>query len=1010
MPPPLVSSQKHSILSSLNDAQRRAVTSDAATVAILAGPGSGKTHTLTSRVVWLVDHVGIRPEDVIVATFTVKAAREMKERIGKALGNDREKKIVLGNFHSIARRYLAAYGRHIGLNQKFGIADDADSRAIIKRICSQKKIQPDPAFVRAWISKKKAKGTEVDHKQARIDASKNQGLQELEDCYRQYQGHLEQANLLDFDDLLVRCVELLQKFPSCVSNIQTVLIDEYQDTNGIQYELMKLFAQQHRRVTIVGDPDQSIYGWRSAEVKNLFRFLADFRNTAEIALEENYRSFQSILDLSLLVIQQDKTRYKKILKPIHNKGSRPVLRKLKSASAEGEWIVSEIKRVVMMSGGMLTHDDVAILLRSASLSRHIESALGKAGVAYKMIGGFKFYDRVEIKVIIDYLRVIYQPENNDALARIMNVPKRGIGEGTIQKFHDEARQASISIWALLSKHSRGERTAKTRITAPMEKKIVTTLLRPLDAIRGKTGQLSGPNGTSFGLVEMIEQLLASIQFRGHLEDTYPDDHEQRWANVQEFVGLAADFVKDLAQTEEDDLLPEIEGVEQTKETDVLSRFLANISLAADAQRGDKDDSKPMVTISTIHAAKGLEWPIVFVPAVYNGSIPHARAEDNDEERRLLYVAMTRAQNLLYLSCPVFGSGSQRDTSDDAFGDAHAARNQLSSFIEPINRAFATKGPCLDRPVMSEIAKVLGRKLPSEDDIFKELPTMFSIEDNLFPVDPEQRQSDADAAGAPRSKRPRLSGPGHNTSAEEIPWKKEYATTMEQSTAFTVSALPGFVSASTHQAKLAAETAANEALKVAEKAKKLAALKRPRDQQSILGFVKTNSSTSSSQVPASSSKSQPPPPPTKTSYNNNLSRRKQFALPRSSSSSTPKPAIEPELAAHKLPTGKVIINRPPRPAREEEKVKAKHYPAFSSSPQKPPAEAENVEEDGEEQDDPPEPTRAAACMHTTTFTSLPISGFNRGGVKRPPGLRREGEIAPLDKLRKPFKPLTMNRGR
>ncbi|KAK3998378.1 ATP-dependent DNA helicase srs2 [Cladorrhinum sp. PSN332] len=1001
MPPPLVSSQKHAILSSLNDAQRRAVTSDAPTVAILAGPGSGKTHTLTSRIVWLVDHVGIRPEDVIVATFTVKAAREMKERIGRALGNGREKRIVLGNFHSIARRYLAAYGRHIGLNQKFGIADDADSRAIIKRICSRKQVQPDPSFVRAWISKKKAKGTEVDQKQPRIDASQNQGLQDLEDCYQEYQSHLDKSNLLDFDDLLVRCVELLQKFPSCVSNIQTVLIDEYQDTNGIQYELMKLFAQQHRRVTVVGDPDQSIYGWRSAEVKNLWRFLADFQGTAEFSLEENYRSFQSILDLSLLVIQQDKNRYKKILKPIHNKGSRPVLRKLKSASAEGDWIVSETKRVIMMSGGMLTHNDVAILLRSASLSRHVESALGKAGIAYKMVGGFKFYDRVEIKVIIDYLRVIHQPENNDALARIMNVPKRGIGEGTIQKLHEEARQASISVWALLSKHSRGERTAATKITTPMEQKIVTTLLRPLDAIRKKIGLSYGPNGTPFGFVEMIEQLLASINFQKHIEATHPDDHEQRWVNVQEFISLTADFVRDISQSEDDDLLPEIEGVEQTKETEVLPRFLANVSLAADAQTGDKDgDSKPVVTISTIHAAKGLEWPIVFVPAVYNGSIPHARAEDSDEERRLLYVAMTRAQNLLYLSCPVFGSANDDDTSP--------SRNQLSPFIEPIHRAFANKGPCLDRPVMNEIAKVLDRKLPSEDDIFKELPTMFSIEDSLFPVDPEQRQTDA--TEPPRAKRPRLSGPGHNTCGEEIPWKKEYATTMEQASGFTVTALPGFVSASTHQAKLAAETVANEALKAAEKVKKLAATKRPMDQKSILGFFGSKPGSSPSQLPTSSSK--PPPTSTAAKSNYNPGGRSQFGLPRSlSSSSVPKPAIEPELATHKLPTGKVTINRRARPApREEEAVKAKQYPAFSSSPQKPPIEeGENVGED--EGDGPPsEPTRAAACMHTTTYTSLPLSGFNRGGVKRPPGLRRDGEIAPLDKLRKPFKPLTMNRGR
>ncbi|KAF6840954.1 ATP-dependent DNA helicase srs2 [Colletotrichum plurivorum] len=215
----------------------------AATVAILAGPGSGKTHTLTSRVVWLVDNTGYAPQDVVVATFTVKAAREMKERIGRALGGGREKKIVLGTFHSIARRYLAAYGRRIGL--------DGSGR--------------DPPESR-----------------------------DLETCYREYQSHLERSNLLDYDDLLTRCVELLQKHPSCVANVQAVLIDEYQDTNGIQYELMRLFAQARERITIVGDPDQSIYGWRSAEIKNLYRLLRDYPDAEEVSLEENYRSSQAI--------------------------------------------------------------------------------------------------------------------------------------------------------------------------------------------------------------------------------------------------------------------------------------------------------------------------------------------------------------------------------------------------------------------------------------------------------------------------------------------------------------------------------------------------------------------------------------------------------------------------------------------------------------------------------------------------------------------------------------------
>jgi DNA helicase II / ATP-dependent DNA helicase PcrA len=373
------------ILQSLNKAQCRAVSSQAPTVAILAGPGSGKTHTLTSRVAWLINRVGYQPCDIVVATFTVKAAREMKERIGKALRDGRERKIILGTFHSIARRYLAAYGQIIGLDPKFGIADDSDSRGIVARICKRLDVRIDVPLARAYISRKKAGGSSNEDP-AKGKKTKSVESKAYETCYAEYQSQLERSNLLDYDDLLVRCVELLRKHPSCVSNIQAVLIDEYQDTNGVQFELMKLFAQYNRRVTIVGDPDQSIYGWRSAEIKNLHRFLRDYPGTEEISLEENYRSSSSILNTSLKVIQQDRDRYQKVLLPVHTKGTRPVLRKLKSPVDEADWIVSEIKRAKLMSGGMITSNDIAILLRSASLSRHVESALGKAGMAYRMVG------------------------------------------------------------------------------------------------------------------------------------------------------------------------------------------------------------------------------------------------------------------------------------------------------------------------------------------------------------------------------------------------------------------------------------------------------------------------------------------------------------------------------------------------------------------------------------------------------------------------------------------------
>ncbi|KAK2074489.1 hypothetical protein P8C59_008693 [Phyllachora maydis] len=735
------------ILDNLNAAQARAVRSNANTVAILAGPGSGKTHTLASRVVWLVDKAGHRPQDVLVATFTVKAAREMQARIGKALGEGRERKLVLGTFHSIARRYLAVYGSRIGLNTKFGIADDSDSRGVINRICKRLQLSCDPQRARAWISKKKAKGTAEEVQTSEPQASdKKSALRDLEACFNEYQRHLERSNLLDYDDLLVKCVALLRSHPECVSNLQAVLIDEYQDTNGVQYELMRLFAQRHRRITVVGDPDQSIYGWRSAEIKNLYRMLRDYPGTQEVALEENYRSSELILRTSLSVIQQDQTRYKKMLKPVHNRGTSPVLRKLRDAHAEADWIVSEIKRATLMSGGMMTHDDVAVLLRSAALSRHVESALGKAGIAYRMVGGFKFYDRSEIKIILDYLRVIHQPENNDALARILNVPRRGVGDGTVKNLVEEAEMSSMSLWTLLTKHFRGDRIAKSRMTRQAEQRMSRDLFRLLTGIRRKIDQIG--TGTPFGLVEMIQELIVALRFQTFLEATHPDDHEQRWANVQEFFNLAADFVRDLEKAG-DDSLPEIEGIQQTKEADALPRFLANVALASDAQTGETDEARtPLVTLSTIHAAKGLEWPVVFVPAVYNGSIPHARSEDGNEERRLLYVAMTRAQALLYLSYPTCSHG----------GD----RNEPSPFVASLKNCFAKIGPCFDYSVMKQVSLILGRELPPEKDIFTSLPrTGFCLEDNKHPEDPEEETRwetgddkwghGSDASTAPRNK-------------------------------------------------------------------------------------------------------------------------------------------------------------------------------------------------------------------------------------------------------------------
>ncbi|KAH8840778.1 hypothetical protein MCOR02_005937 [Pyricularia oryzae] len=990
------SSTKQTIVQTLNDAQRRAVSSGATTVAILAGPGSGKTHTLASRVVWQVDVVGYRPQDVVVATFTVKAAREMGERICKVLGPERGRKVVLGTFHSISRRYLAAYGKKIGLDQKFGIADDSDSRAIITRICKRHQLGIDPAMARGWISKKKSRANDrvVSSQQEKAAKSgKQQPIhsRELETCYEEYQAQLTRSNLLDYDDLLVKGVELLRAAPECVSNVQAVLIDEYQDTNGVQYDLMKLLAQRHGRITVVGDPDQSIYGWRSADTRNLSRMFTDFPTTDKVALEENYRSSESILATSLKIIQQEEKRFDKVLKAVHTRGTKPVLRKLRNSAQEAEWIVAELRRTILLSGDMMNHDDVAILLRSAALSRHIESALGKAGIPYRMVGGFKFYERAEIKLILDYLRVVYQPDNNDALARIINVPKRGAGDATIKALLEEAEKSQQSLWSLLRKHCTGGKQAKTTLRKQVEQKISGGLIRVILDIRKKMDESTVEN--PYSMLDVISQVLSRLDFEQHLKDTYNDEWEGRWANVQEFINLATDF---MTGNEVEEELPEIDGLQQTPERDTLARFLANVSLATDVQNNDPGQNRPMVTVSTIHAAKGLEWPVVFIPAAYNGSIPHIRSEDGDEERRLLYVAMTRAKALLYLSYPVVG------------GYGNGEKVTLSSFLSDVEGYFAVQGPTFNSAVLEELARILRRKAPSQKDVFGRLkPFEVSMEDDIFPSDPEQdlgrsgnktglgRSSSGSglSQGQPPTKRQRMHSTSGGLEQQDQTWHQEYSTTMQQASGFTVSSLPGFVTAGAHHSAFPVPDPPYS------RDSKTGQPNRGTGQRSLLGFVTnsgqprtgTGSQKQILQAPQNRGGTHHPRPP--------QSGRQQGW---GNDQMVGRPAIAPELANHRLGgTRSTTLPRPGPPAKREHGAIStrNQYAHLSSSPTK----AQPQEETNDPTSSPPAPTRPVSTFHNTTCT-MPQG---QGGFKRPAALTREG-IAPMDRLRKPFKPLTINR--
>jgi DNA helicase-2/ATP-dependent DNA helicase PcrA len=942
------------LLTNLNNSQHAAVSSFADTLAILAGPGSGKTHTLTSRTAWLLAQ-GLQPWNVIVATFTVKAAREMKERIGKLIGNGIESKLVLGTFHSISRRYLARYGHLIDIRTDFGIADSADSLAIIKRIVKRFDFNIDPKVARSRISGRKARTSVVEEGEIRKPTAKSVEAEEFERCYVEYEDALKRSNLLDYDDLLLRCVDLLRKHPSCVTNVEAVLIDEFQDTNLVQFDLMRLFAAHKKRITIVGDPDQSIYGFRAAEIKNYNRMLHQYPDTVTIALEENYRSSGAILLTALNVIEQDSSRVAKSLLPTHIVGTRPVLRKLAGAHKEAEWIVTEIQRTKGLTGDLLDLNDFAILLRSASLSRLIETALGKAGIAYRMVGelfsvpkfiyscltnagGLRFYDRVEIKTILDYLRVINQPDNNDALARIINTPSRRIGESTIKGLLEEADQAKITLWSLVLGIVQGKLTAKTKLKNPTEKNL-SSFVNIILTARAKMG---GPVEERMSTVELINFVLKKTDYEEWLLEHHGDVHKSRWENVQELITQATDFQDAISFGYEDDVLPGIDGLEQEEDSDHLSKFLANVALASEVKKDDEEASTTaQVTISTIHAAKGLEWPVVFIPATYQGSIPHSRAEDTNEERRLLYVAMTRAKALLYMSCPLKNSQGEETT--------------LSPFLTPPSLAplLDPKGPSLGSLTVQSMAQILRRNLPSTESISVSSVSLLSIEDDLFPKEGKEDAHEKDVRlnsitggnptftmgqQAPKRRRVEL---GRSISdleeGTERNWKPMYATTMDRASSFTAAAVgigmkSGFVSAGCHLQVLK-EQSVNMSLQDTEDvempSKRKMAEKKSKSlegQGTLLGFL--GKPEPKKLIPIKHPEPQHPP-------STQFSTSRTLNQPRPAALYTATTTIDPSLSTHRLNrTSTNIRLRQPPPSQTEQQSKRNDYVFLSSSPPRP----------------------------------------------------------------------------
>ena len=584
------------ILEGLNPAQQDAVQTMSGPVLILAGAGSGKTKTLTHRIANLIAN-GVLPSEILALTFTNKAAREMRERLAKILGRENSFSFMpwMGTFHSICVKMLRIEAESVGLDKSFVIYDADDRLALIKRVMKELQISDKsvkPKAAEAAISKAKNEGKLPDEMMADAYYPNQQQIARI---YERYEDMRKKADAVDFDDLLLYVARLLKERKDIREKWQNrfkhILIDEYQDTNHIQYQIVKLLVNEERNICCVGDDWQSIYSWRGADFTNILNFERDFPGAKVIKLEQNYRSTQNILDAAQKVITKNTQRSDKTLFTEAGKGAPITIQQARDEQDEAKWVASTIRKM------RRPLSDFAVLYRTNAQSQAFERAFMDYRLSYKLVGGVRFYDRKEIRDIVAYLHLIVNPRDIISLTRVINVPARGIGEKSVQKILEGDLEGL---------------TAKTR--GAYEKFV--------DILAGLREQ----NAAGVGPAEIVEDLLRKIDYRGYLNDGDKLKAEERNENLTALVGEA--------------------GTYQT-----LDEFLADAALMSSS---DEDAGKDAVTLMTLHAAKGLEFPVVFLVGLEEGLLPHVRSmdesvEDVEEERRLAYVGMTRAMQELFLT-------------------------------------------------------------------------------------------------------------------------------------------------------------------------------------------------------------------------------------------------------------------------------------------------------------------------------------------------------------------------
>ena len=607
----------------LNPAQQQAVDHIEGPLLVLAGAGSGKTRVLTMRIAQLIEQHGVPPHRIFAVTFTNKAAGEMKDRVGRLLGRD-PSGLWIGTFHSLSARLLRREAELLGFTSRFTIYDEADRLGLIKRLLNGLGHSPknfSPRAVQHIISG--AKNRLMPPSELAASAGFDRLVAVAADVYAALGPALKNANAMDFDDLLAHPLTLFRDHPDRLAvyrdRFAFLLVDEFQDTNRAQYDLVRLMGG-HGNVCAVGDDDQSIYGWRGAEVRNMLDFQQDFADTQVIRLEENYRSTAVVLDAANAVIEHNVGRIGKTLRTTRLGGEDIHLTVTADERDEAEWIVGELRR--RRSANDWAYADMAVLYRTNAQSRALEEAFRRAGIPYRIVGSISFYERREVKDLLAYLRLVANPHDDQAFLRAVGVPKRGLGQTSLALLGEAATQWQKS---LLTTAAIAERVPDLR---PQARRAFTEFAQLIDTVRATTLEMTP--------VDALEHLIETISYEALLQ---AEGHEgaDRWDNVRELLASAASWSEVVSEAD-----PDMTPVEQ---------FLADAALMTSTDRQSGDDAG--VTLMTLHTAKGLEWPVVVLAGLEDGLFPLIRAEEEDEgveeERRLCYVGLTRAKDKLYLT-------------------------------------------------------------------------------------------------------------------------------------------------------------------------------------------------------------------------------------------------------------------------------------------------------------------------------------------------------------------------